>query len=352
MPVWPPLHVIGITHRKADLALRERFARSAGEIAGLLGAAGDAGSTGLILSTCNRFEVYWWGTAHWNDWFAWQAVPVPRSGLVELQGLSAIRHLFTVASGLDSQILGETEILGQVRRAWRLARELGASARELDLVFAAALAAGRRVRRETSLGRHPASIGSVAVETAAPASGGWTGRVALVIGAGEAARRVVTTLIERQARVHLLSRHAERARTVAEALGVAADSWESLDDWLVRADAVFTATSAPSAFLTRERLEAAAARRDSASPLVVVDLGVPRNVAPEVRGLAGLKILDLDDLRSAGNGALLDMAPALESARLILERESAHLLGKLERWAEPAKEDLSKGKLGTRMHSA
>jgi glutamyl-tRNA reductase len=335
MPAWPPLHVIGITHRKADLGLRERFARSSEEIGALLTAAGDGGSTGVMLSTCNRFEVYWWGSAQWSDWFARQGHQVPRTALVELQGLSAIRHLFTVAAGLDSQILGETEILGQVRRAWRLAREVGATSRELDLVFAAALAAGRRVRRETSLGRHPASIGSVAVDTASQTVDGWAGRVALVIGAGEAARRVVATLVERDAEVHVLSRHAERAQTVGQALGVRAESWQSLDDWLADADAVFTATSAPRAFLTRERLEMACARRNR-PPLVLVDLGVPRNVAAEARNLAGLTILDLDDLRAHGSGALLDLAPALEAARLILERQAALLLDKLDRWSGPA----------------
>jgi glutamyl-tRNA reductase len=334
MPAWPPLHVIGITHRKADLGLRERFARSAEEIGALLATAGDGGRTGVMLSTCNRFEVYWWGSAHWSDWFARQGHQVPRTALVELKGLSAIRHLFTVAAGLDSQILGETEILGQVRQAWRLAREVGATSRELDLVFAAALAAGRRVRRETSLGRHPASIGSVAVDTASPAVDGWAGRVALVIGAGEAARRVVATLVEREAEVHVLSRHAERAQAVGRALGVPAEPWESLDDRLAGADAVFTATSAPRAFLTRERLEMACVRRNR--PLVVVDLGVPRNVAAEARSLAGVTILDLDDLRAHGSGALLDLAPALEAARLILERQAAQLLDKLVQWSGPA----------------
>lgn len=335
MPAWPPLHVIGITHRKADLGLRERFARSAEEIGALLTAAGDAGGTGVMLSTCNRFEVYWWGPAPWSDWFAQQANQISRTALVELQGLSAIRHLFTVAAGLDSQILGETEILGQVRRGWRLAREVGSTSRELDLVFAAALAAGRRVRRETSLGRHPASIGSVAVDAASPAAG-WAGRVALVIGAGEAARRVVATLLERGAEVHVLSRHAERAQAVAQALGLKAESWESLDGWLAGANAVFTATSAPRAFLTRERLETACARRKGPQPLVLVDLGVPRNAAVEARSLAGLTILDLDDLRAHGSGALLDLAPALEAARLILERQAALLLDKLDRWGGPA----------------
>ena len=329
---WPPFNLIGITHRKADLALRERFARSPEAAAKLLG---DTGRSGVVLSTCNRFEIYWWGSDGWSDWFlqaAGESGPVPRTALVRHRSLAAVRHLFGVAAGLDSQVLGEHEILGQVRRAWGLAREQSATTRELDLVFASAIAAGRRVRRETVLGHQPGSIGSVAVEAVQARIGSLHHRPVVVIGAGEAARGVVSALAEAGADIRLVVRHRERATALAERYQTKLEPWEMLDGAMAEAPVIFAATSAPHAFLAAERLVVLA------PGTVVVDLGVPRNVAPEARSIAGLTVLDLDDLQAGSRGRLPEIGPGIESARIILERESSRLLGKLERWSAPVSE--------------
>jgi glutamyl-tRNA reductase len=334
MPAWPPFQVVGITHRKADLGLRERFARSSRDIAGLLD---DTERAGVVLSTCNRFEVYWWGSQDWADWFFESAggVPIPRSAFLQDQGPPAIRHLFSVAAGLDSQILGETEILGQVRRAWGLARGVSSTSRELDLIFAGAISSGRRVRRETPLGRHPASLGSVAVEVAADECGGLAERNAVVIGAGEGARAVVAALNQAGIRPLVVSRHLERAQSLAQSHSVTVESWDRLDQLLARADLVFAATSAPHAFLSSDRLGPVSSRRGR--PLLVMDLGVPRNVDAGARALPRLRVLDLDDLRARG-GRALELHPGLDAARLVLEREVTRLLSKLERWCAPLME--------------
>ena len=326
---WPPFNLIGITHRKADLTLRERFARSPGEIAELLG---DTGRNGVVLSTCNRFEIYWWGSEGWSDWFLNGTGSVPRTALVRHQSVAAVRHLFSVAAGLDSPVLGEHEILGQVRRAWGLSRDQGATTRELDLVFASAIAAGRRVRRETVLGHHPASIGSVAVEAVQLRSGSLKDRPVVVIGAGEAARGVVAALSEAGATIRLVVRHRERALALAERYQAELQPWEMLDWVMAETPVVIAATSAPHPFLAAERLQ-------SLSPgSTVVDLGVPRNVDPAARGIAGLTVLDLDDLQAGSRGRLPEIGPGIEAARIILERESSRLLGKLERWSTPVRE--------------
>ena len=154
----------------APVEERERFALTPAEVAALLGQQFAAGRSSLLLSTCNRCELYWSGDSDLEPWFRGfaEARRTPsRVPLLRYDGLAAIRHLFTVAAGLDSQILGETEILGQVRRAYDTARAAGTTTRDMDLIFSAALAAGRRVRSETLLGRHPASVSSAAVDLVA-----------------------------------------------------------------------------------------------------------------------------------------------------------------------------------------
>ncbi len=318
--------MIGLSHRHADLGLRERFSRSRAEIAALLtGEAGPA-RTGVLLSTCNRFEVYWWGRVDWPEWFLASAdrsgAPVIRPAVCELSGTAAVRHLIRVTAGLDSQVVGEKEILGQVRRAWSLARECDATGRELDLVFAGAIAAARKVRREAALGRPLASVGSVAVEFAQAACGGtMAGRRVLVIGAGQAARAVLAALEGREAQVCVVTRRLERAAPLVGAYGVPVDSWEALDSRLAWAQVVFAATSAPTVVLSEEQLARAGA-------LTVVDLGVPRNVAPGARTLPGVRVYNLDDL-DGGSPEQTSVRAALAAAEQSIEALGARMLGKL-----------------------
>ena len=166
VPQIPPFHVVGVSHHTATVEERERFAFSRADTLALLESQRQAGRSALLLSTCNRCELYWSGDGDGEEWFrvlAQSRGVAPPTSLNRYDGLEAIRHLFTVAAGLDSQILGETEILGQVRRAYDAARAAGTTTREMDSILSAALSAGRRVRRETLLGRHPASVSSAAV---------------------------------------------------------------------------------------------------------------------------------------------------------------------------------------------
>ena len=342
MPTWPPLHMVGISHRKADLELRERFVRSRTGIVALLSGEGER-RQGVVLSTCNRFEIYWWGSSDWLAWFhataAEQGVPLPPAAVVGKDGANAARHLLRVSAGLESQVVGEAEILGQVRRAWELARESGATCPELDLVFDSALAAGRRVRSETAIGIGRASIGSVSVEFARDELGGsMTGRQVLLIGTGKAARTVLSALADSGAHTSVLSRVDERASRLASLYGAAVTPSAALDRALVEADLVFAATAAP-AILSVQRL--AMVRDERRRGITIVDLGVPRNVEPAARSLAGIRVVDLDDLRARESSAGTPSDAVLEAAYTLAEEEVTRLIARLDGLTEAPTEALS-----------
>jgi glutamyl-tRNA reductase len=324
----PSFHLIGISHHTAGLAERERFAFSRVEIEALLDEQHRLGLSSLLLSTCNRCELYWTGVEDLEPWFrrlteargAWAPAALEKE-----DGLAAVRHLFTVTAGLDSQILGETEILGQVRRAYDAARAAGTTTRTMDLIFSAALSAGRRVRTETMLGRHPASVASAAVGLIAERWSGIGSRMAVVLGAGETADGVLRALCDHGAsRVLLLSRRPARSRALAEAWGATGGGWEDLEARLAAADLVFVATAGARPTLLRSQLERAAAAR-SHRELVVMDLAVPRNVELSARDVAGIELFDLDDLQRLCCPAAGAASAALEEAKGMIEDELVRL---------------------------
>lgn len=312
----------------AGVEERERLAFSRAESAALLEKQRRAGRTSLLLSTCNRCELYWSGPDDMEPWF--RGLTAARGAALQRpflrhDGVAAIRHLFTVAAGLDSQILGETEILGQVRRAYDAARAAGTTTRELDLIFSAALSAGRRVRHETVLGRHPASVSSAAVDLIAEQWGGIGARPVIVLGAGEAAEGVLRALHERGASsVTLLNRRPARARVLAEAWGAAVGSCEELEPRLETADLLLVATSAARPLVSAAELARVAAAR-AQRELSVMDLAVPRNVEPAARAVPGIQLFDLDDLQRLCCPAAGTVSAALGDAERLIEDELTRL---------------------------
>lgn len=322
-------HVVGVSHHTAAVGVREQFALTRPELDALLAQEHAAGRSALLLFTCNRCELYWSGPHDYESWFRDLARSrgVTLTGeLMRLDGAEAVRHLFTVTAGLDSQILGETEILGQVRRAFDAARAAGTTTRDLDAIFSAALAAGRRIRHETLLGRHPSSVSSAAVELA---GGSWAGgigdRTVVVLGAGEAAEGVLRALhLQGATRVALVNRHPGRAAVLATAWGATAHGWEALPALLEGAALLFVATAASRPVLSARELAAAVAGR-SEGELLTLDLSVPRNVQPEARSLPRVRLLDLDDLQRLCCPAAGTPAVALDDAERVLEEELARL---------------------------
>jgi glutamyl-tRNA reductase len=319
-------HVVGVSHHTAGIELRERFAFTPAEVTAWLQGQAAANSTALLLSTCNRCEIYWTGDLDLEAWF--RDFSLSRGAdvgdaLLRLDGEEAVRHLFEVTAGLDSQILGETEVLGQVRRAYDAARAAGTTNRVIDSIMSGALVAGRRVRRETVLGRHPASVSSAAVDVALSLSGSLSGSRALVLGAGEVAEGVLRALHGRTAGTALVNRRPERAAALASAWGAVSGDWEDLDSLLAAADLVFVATSAPEPVIAAARLADAAGPRGR--ELAVFDLSVPRNVEASARDAQGIKLFDLDDLQRLRCPVEGFSSPAIQQARSILDQELERL---------------------------
>ena len=299
------LLAVGVSHRTAPLALRERLALPERRAAALLGSfiELDAVEEAAALSTCNRTELY----LVVSD--AADAERAATAGLAQvggmraqelgtavrpLRGADAARHLFRVAAGLDSMVVGEAEIQGQVRRAYELGLSLGTSGRILNHLFQHALRAGKRVRSETGISHHGASVASVALALARRELGDLRGRRALVIGAGKQGTLTGRALRDAGVRtVFVANRAHERAEDLARRFGGTAIGFDDLAAELGRCDLVLTGTSCPHPVLTRRELASAARGRR----LVVLDTAVPRDVEPAARDLAGVTLYDLDDIQ-------------------------------------------------------
>jgi glutamyl-tRNA reductase len=319
-------HVVGLSHHTAGIDLRERFAFTTAEIAAWLQGQAAAGSTALLLSTCNRCEIYWTGDLDLESWF--RDFSLSRGACVgeavlRLDGEEAVRHLFEVTAGLDSQILGETEVLGQVRRAYDAARAAGTTNRMIDSVLSASLVAGRRVRRETMLGRHPDSVSSAAVDVAQSVLGSLADGRALVLGGGEVAEGLLKALHGRVAGTALINRRPERAAALASAWNAVSGALDDLDALLAASDVVFVATSAAHPVITATQLAEAAGLHGR--ELAVFDLSVPRNVEPSARSVQGVRLFDLDDLQRLRCPVEGFASPAIDHARSILDQELERL---------------------------
>ena len=322
-----PLHVIGVSHHTATVKVRETLVFTPAETGAWLEQQRLAGRSAALLSTCNRLEIYWSGSDDLEPWFREYARArgvEPGLVITRHDGPAAVHHLFSVAAGLDSQVLGETEILGQVRRAHQVAHEAGTNGQEFDATFSAAIAAGRRVRRETALGRHPASVSSAAVDVALSTGASGSPTRAVVLGAGEVADGVLSALQERGITdVTLVNRRADRASALASKWTIPSRPWEELGTLLERADLFFVTTGAKHPVVRAVDLTNALGRR--VSELIVMDLAVPRNVEPAARELAGVRLFNLDDLQDLRCPAAGQPSIAVAEAERILAEEMSRL---------------------------
>lgn len=300
--------LIGCNHRTAPVELRERVAFTQEQA---LHAAAELRRQGIleeavVLSTCNRSELY--GVA---DAVSLAVTETLQDFLTSYHGVSraeidgriyrwtgpdALRHLFRVAAGLDSMLLGEAEILGQLRSAYGQALEHGSTGPLLNRAFQGALEVGKRVRSETEVGARPMSVALAGVKLAERVFGNLKGRTALVVGAGAVAEQVVEHLRNRGiGALRVVNRSFDRAAELAASMGGEAVAWESLENVLAAPDIIVTSVGNVGAVLTREMTERALASRGG-RPIFVVDLGIPRNVAPEAAGLYNLYLYNIDDL--------------------------------------------------------
>jgi glutamyl-tRNA reductase len=300
--------LVGLNHRSAPVEVRERVSFTndqARQAAEELRARGILHET-LVLSTCNRSEVYGVPPETTHESAAALSNYLSSFHSVQLDLLSpslyhhydrnAIRHLFRVASGLDSMMLGEAEILGQVREAYRVAYEHGATGPVLNRLFQGALEVGKRVRSETELGARPMSVASAGVKLAERIFGKLQERSALVLGAGLISEQVVSHLRDRNiARLFVMNRSLDRADHLAREFSGKVIAWDDWESALTLPDVIVSSVSAEEPVLKRSVLQKAMAARGN-RPLFVMDLGMPRNVDPDAADLYNFYLYNIDDL--------------------------------------------------------
>jgi glutamyl-tRNA reductase len=297
------LLAVGVSHQTAPVALLERFAMGADDTAKVLHelVESDHVTEAIVLATCNRVEVFaeverfHGGVVDVSRILARQA-----GGTVEELSPyvtvhyedQAVAHLFTVAAGLDSMVVGETQVLGQLRTSYALAQEEGTVGRALHPIAQRALRVGKRVHAETGIDRAGASLVAAVLDRADARLGGLVGRPALVVGAGSMGALAATTLARRGAQVTVSSRTPEHAERLAESVGGRAAELADLTAELAAADLLVTCTGASGIVVSTDVVAAAMSGRPD-RPLVVVDLALPRDVEPGVAGLPGVHLVDL-----------------------------------------------------------
>src|SRR4051794_7430583 len=304
------LLAIGASHKTAPLALREKLALPEGRAASTLRelTARQSVQEAVAISTCNRTELYLVAADPVEAENEALSIlsrhadigPTELAGSIySLRGQEAVRHLFSVAAGLDSMIVGEAEVQGQVKRAYELALVEGATGPIINRLFREALGTGKRVRTETGVSRSRVSVSSVAVELAADMLGDLSSRRVLVIGAGENGELTAQALRERGVHtVFVANRRYDRAIGLAQRFGGNAVRFDDLPAELLKADIVVSSTASPHQIVGREELELVENER-SGRPLVLIDIAVPRDIDPSVRDLPGIALYDMDDLQRA-----------------------------------------------------
>src|SRR5881409_338500 len=319
--------VLGVNHRTAPLEVRERFAHAAHEVPPALERVLRAGAGGgVLLSTCNRTEFYLAQPGGTEAEAVWELLSerLGGGGAAQEYGYvqrdrDAVRHLYRVSAGLDSMILGESQIQGQVREAWQVSRAQAGPV--LHRLFQSALLVGARVRGETGLGVGTASAPSAAVALAEKIFGALAGRSALILGAGDVAELAAGCLAAEGVQVALVAnRTYERARVIAERLGGHAMTLEEAWDHFATADIVLCSTAAPHAVVTWERV-APAIRRRGGRPLCLLELAVPRDVEPAVAQLENVFLYDIDDLQAVAAQAAAERRGDIPAAERIVSEE-------------------------------
>ncbi len=333
------LLALGVSHKTAPLELRERLALTEGRAVGVLGdlVERDAIAEAAAISTCNRTELYIYaGDSVAAESLALGALAteaeMPPTELVghlySLRGPEAAGHLYRVTAGLDSMIIGEAEVQGQVKRAYELALVEGATGPILNRLFRGALAAGKRARSETGISERALSVPQVAVELAQRTLGELEERRVLVIGAGETAELTARALAARGLQaVFIANRRYDRAIGLAQRFGGAAVRFEELPEQMADADIVVASTSSPHHVIEREGLAEVMAARDG-RPLLLIDLAVPRDIHPACRELAGVSVHDMDDLQAVVERNTSGRESEARRAEAVLRAE----LGRFERW--------------------
>ena len=333
--------LVGLSHKTAPVEVRERLAVAPDAFPGFL--AGLKRLEGvdelMVVSTCNRVEAYVHGSP--------RAAERVRDALVDLagsqsreafylrQGSCSVSHLFRVASSLDSMVLGEPQILGQVKQAFAAAKEAGTLGGAITRACQAAFSAAKRVRTETAIGAAPVSMASAAVELARKVFGGLERRTVLLVGAGKMSELTAKHLAGDGSRILVTNRTLARAEALSLRVGGLARPFEKLPELLVEADIVVSSTASPAPVLTVAMLEQVVGRRHY-RPLFLVDLAVPRDIEPEVGRLENVYAYDVDDLgQVVAEGRQSREVEASKAERIVQDEVECFMAGQRVRGAVP-----------------
>jgi glutamyl-tRNA reductase len=330
--------VIGLSHRTAPVELRERFAFAEAKIPAALAVLRESGiaEEAVILSTCNRVELYiatslapqtafselkkFLQTTHGHD------APLADE-IFQLADPHSVAHLFKVAAGLDSMVLGETEILGQLKTAYDLALQHKHTGARLNKAFQRAFNVAKQIRTETNIQRGSVSVGSVAVELAEKIFNTLADRHVMVIGAGDTSEKTARALLSRGAKSIIVSnRSHERAVALAQELGGRAVHFDDWSNEFAAIDIVISSTAAPHHILDRAKLEPLMKLRRN-RPLLLIDIAVPRDIEPEVNFLENVYLYNVDDLQTIANDYLKQRQDEIARCEKIIGEKVEALLG-------------------------
>jgi glutamyl-tRNA reductase len=347
LTAWADLVLVGLSHREAGVEVREKLAASPEALPALLEQLGrDGGLGGVVaLSTCNRLELY----ASAPDAQAAEAFlraalaarcPACAGLLFARRGADAVRHLFRVAAGLDSIVVGEHQILGQVKTFYQIAQGAGRTEKVLNKLFQAALGAGKQVRSRTGIARGISSCGGAAVALAEKVlPPGRRERRILLVGAGKMAETAAQHMLENGgAQLVIANRDVARARALADQFRGRAVSLEDGMAAIADMDVIIASTACPHYVVTRERLAGLAGARGG-RPLLVIDLGVPRNVDPEAAQIPGVHLYNVDHLEAVISETLSRRRGELRAAEAIVGGLTEEFCGALAQ--EPAPRPLA-----------
>ena len=334
------ISVVGLSHKSAAIEVREQFALPADRIPALLTALVARPEVGeaLLVSTCNRVEL----VAAARSGAPLEAVArasrevlsalapgAPREALYALTGGGAVKHLFGVASSLDSLVLGEPQILGQVKEAYEVARRAGTVGAVLHRTLSRALHTAKLVRSRTAIGSGQVSVPSVAAELARRIFGDLAGHSVLLVGSGEMAETVARLLQTSGARLLVVGRTPEKVSALARSVGGEARLWADLVATLGEVDVVITSTSAPGHVIELEHVKQAQKKRRGRSQFFI-DLAVPRDVSPKVQGRDGVFLYNIDDLSQVVADSLKTRSREALQAQEIIDAEAKSF----DRWAD------------------
>ncbi|MCY3692586.1 MAG: glutamyl-tRNA reductase [Chloroflexota bacterium] len=332
------LLVLGLDHRTAPVDLRERLSVEREQLPDALRQLSEYVPQSAILSTCNRTEVYVYDpddiglVGRVGDFMiGYSGVPGPEleRHVYQLWETDCVAHLFRVAGGLESMIVGERQILGQVRAAFSAASRGGYTKSPLTRVFHSALRAGRRVHRETSIGQHSRSVSRAAVQLARGMFERLDDRRALVIGAGDAGRMVARALADAGVRqITVTNRTQWRAEELARDLGGVAVPFEDLPQALVQSDLVISSTGSPGYVVDAATVSEATARRPGMEPVLMIDIAVPRDIDPVVTDFDGVQLFDIDALGQVAEIDLDGLESEVRRAEDVVESE----VGRFVEW--------------------